>query len=235
MKNKVTTVITSFNRFELLTQCVCSLEKYFKGEIIIIEDSANAEMQEKVVEQFSHHTLILNEQNIGLIKSIDKAYSYVETPYVFHSEDDYYFLEPGFIEDSVAVLDSDPKLNMVWIKGIEEAHRTKYPLSEQRMASDVPYHVVYPKSTGGIHGWKGFCFQCGLRSMRAYNEIAPYDSLISQWTDENGKVWGGFHITNREKACDAAYHKLGYRSAILTKKYAEHRGYGHSTYGLKNR
>jgi len=232
---KVTTVVTSFNRFDLLVQCVCSLEKYFDGEIIIIEDSANEEMQNKVVEQFSHHTLILNEVNLGLIQSIDKAYSHVKTPFVFHTEDDYIFTQGGFIVDSLSVLESDPAFNMVWIKGLDEAKRTHYPLSEQKMVGDIPYHIILPKSPNPKHGWKGFCFQCGLRSMKAYRQIAPYDDLICEWTDENGKVQGGNHITNREKACDTAYDKLGYRSAILTEKYAEHKGYLKSTYGLKNR
>jgi glycosyltransferase involved in cell wall biosynthesis len=233
--DKVTAVITSYNRFDLLQKTVDSLEKYFKGEIIIIEDSANPEMWEKIDSKYAHHTLIFNAQNLGLIQSIDRAYSYVETPYVFHSEDDYLFLKDGFIEKSVEVLDSDPMINMVWIKGLEEAKRTRYPLSELKMAGNTPYHIVLPKSNMPNHGWKGFCFQCGLRRMVAYQKVAPYDSLISQWTDENGKVWGGTHITNREKACDAAYHKLGYKSAILTEKYAEHLGYGRSTYNLKNR
>ena len=233
MKDKVTAVITSFNRFDLLTQCVCSLEKYFKGEIIIIEDSANAEMKEKVIAQFSHHTLVFNQENLGLIKSIDKAYSMVKTPFVFHTEDDYVFLKDGFIEHSVTVLESDYSINMVWIKGLDEAERTHYPLSGLRMIGNVPYHIVLPKSPESKHSWKGFCFQCGLRRMEAYHEVGLYDNLISQWT-ENGTVYGGFHITNREKACDKAYNELGYHSAILTEKYAVHEGYLKSTYGLKN-
>ncbi len=231
MKNKVTAVVTSFNRFDLLTQTVCSLEKHFKGEIIIIEDSANKEMHEKVKSLFSHHTLVFNEENIGLIRSIDKAYAMVETPYVFHTEDDYLFHKAGFIEDSLKILEHDKKILKVWIRGTDYVGRCGHPISpEFYMAGGVRYHIVMER-----HSWNGFCFQCGLLSMEAYHKIAPYDNLISEWIDENGNIQGGNHITNREKACDKAYQELGYRAAILMVEYAKHLGYLRSTHGLKNR
>lgn len=231
MKDKVTAVITSFNRIELLKQTVDTLQAYFDGEIIIIEDSVNKEMHEKVKELYPQHTLVFNEENIGLIKSIDKAYALVKTPFVFHSEDDFLFHKGGFIEKSVKILESDDKIVQVWCRGTDYYGRNGHPLSQESyMADDVLYHFVLPKND-----WHGFSFYGGLQSMKAYHEIAPYDDLISEWKDENGDIQGGTHITNREKACEKAYYEAGYRAAILTEKYAEHVGYGFSTYGLKNR
>ena len=42
--------------------------------------------------------LIFNENRQGQIKSVDYAYSMVETPYIFHLEDDWEFYESYFIE-----------------------------------------------------------------------------------------------------------------------------------------
>jgi hypothetical protein len=36
-------------------------------------------------------------KKVGQITSIDIAYSYVDTPYVYHSEDDFVTLKDGFI------------------------------------------------------------------------------------------------------------------------------------------
>jgi hypothetical protein len=42
-------------------------------------------------------TLIETVAKIGQVNAIDKAYSYIKTPYIFHSEDDWEYLHEGFV------------------------------------------------------------------------------------------------------------------------------------------
>ena len=51
--------------------------------------------------------MIINEKRLGQMKSIDKAYSEVDTEYIFHCEDDWKFFKNGFIEKSMKLLEED--------------------------------------------------------------------------------------------------------------------------------
>ncbi|MBK6807259.1 MAG: hypothetical protein IPG84_21505 [Betaproteobacteria bacterium] len=48
--------------------------------------------------------LIVNDPPVGQMTSIDRAYALVDTPYVFHCEDDWRFFRSGFVEESRVVL-----------------------------------------------------------------------------------------------------------------------------------
>ena len=76
-KSNVTLVITSCNRFDLLKKTLESFSKnntYPIKEIIIIEDSGNPKIRNIIPNQWLDNTkLIINEKNLGQIKSIDLA------------------------------------------------------------------------------------------------------------------------------------------------------------------
>jgi len=220
---EVTVVVTSFNRIDLLIKMVDSFERfntYPIKEFIIIEDSGNKKMCEALKKLYPHYTLIMNEQNIGLVESIDKAYSRVKTPYVFHSEDDYEYYREGFIERSLAVLENDPLLMQVWIRRMDDT--TDMPVEPEVLkAGDVEYHLIGHCIN---NWWHGFCFQCGLRKMFAYNRIKPF----TQWSPPTD------FLSQRECKIGQAYYALGYRAAILPEGYARHTGFGRSTCGNQN-
>ena len=66
------------------------------------------------------YSLIFNENRQGQIKSVDYAYSMVETPYIFHLEDDWEFYESYFIEHSFKLMDEDSKLITVWLRELND-------------------------------------------------------------------------------------------------------------------
>ena len=54
------------------------------------------------------------------MKTIEKYTQLIQTPYVFHLEDDYEFFDSGFIELSLQIMDSDPKISQVLLE--DEQH-----------------------------------------------------------------------------------------------------------------
>jgi len=229
--NDVTVVIISHDRWDLLKQTIDSFMTYNDYPIenfIIIEDSGKIKMKNLIefhiknlpIGLVKHYLLIFNEKNIGLIESIDKAYSYITTPYVFHSEDDYLYYKSDFIQKSIAVLNINPNIMQVWIRGMDYVTGINIE-PEVLKAGDVEYRLV---GSCKDNWWHGFCFQCGLRKMSAYERIKPF----TQWSLKDE------FITSRECKIGEAYHKLGYRAAILTEGYARHTGYKRSTFGLLN-
>jgi len=217
--SEVTVVITSFNRLDLLKETIETFNKtntYPVKEIIIIDDSANPDAHRKIKEAYSKYNLILNEQNIGLVESIDKAYSKVTTPYIWHSEDDFNYFKPGFIERCLKIMESDSMICRVGIRG--KAHAGM--LSPDAITVDG---VSYKKSLT-VHGlWHGFGFQCGMIRKCHYDIVKPYTQYSTPQE----------FITIRECRIGLAYHALGLLAVSLTEDYATHTGGKRSTYGLK--
>lgn len=223
----ITVVITSYNRFNLLQRTIESFNKVNRcpiNEVIIIDDSANPDMHRKVKELYSGYTLILNEKNIGLVESIDKAYSQVKTPFIFHTEDDFDYFKSGFIENCLKVMESDDKIFRVGIRGKKHLNSLD---SKIRLAGHVPYkYARFYKMDDDVHGnqfWHGFGFQCGLIRKSAYDIVSPYTQYSTP--DE--------FITIRECRIGLAYYGLGMLAVSLTEDYANHTGGKKSTYGLK--
>lgn len=209
VESEVTMVVTSYNRLDLLKVTIDSFNKmntYPLKEIIIIEDSGLPSVHKELSRMYPNYTLILNKKNIGAYESIDLAYSHVTTPYVFHSEDDWQYLKPGFIEPSLEILKSRSDIMQVWLQNAE-----KQPiLPEIYETNDVKYHVV-----GNDGVWFGFtCHPC-LRSMEGYRKVAPY----TQWSSEED------YLSLRECKVGWAYRDAGYKAAALCDiPYTKHTG-----------
>lgn len=226
----VSVVVTSYNRLDLLKKTIASFEMFNTCPIrqfIIIEDSCNKAMHEEMKRLWPNYTLIFNEKNLGLIDSIDKAYSLVTSDYIFHTEDDYQFYRSGFIEKSLMIMDTFPKIMQVWIRNLNDIGILTYEPAPMKISTNpvglnsesIHYHLI---GMSKDMNWYGFCFQCGLRRMDAYNLVKPY----SKWSSSTD------FITLRECKIGRAYWDLGYRAAILDEGYCKHLGYDRSTYGL---
>lgn len=211
MEPTVTLVITSCNRIELLKRTIWSFFQYNTypiEEVIIIDDSANTEMHKQLKDLYPNYTLILNGRNIGLIDSIDRAYSMVKTPFVFHCEDDWEFIKPSFIEPSLNVIRNNHMIMQVWISNIHNQ-----PVdAEIQYAEKVPYKQA--SLDGMDHLWHGFTLNPGIRSMRIYKEIAPW----AQWSTPAD------FTAKRECLIGEEYFRRQYRGAVLLENYCVHNG-----------
>ena len=105
-KPEVTFVMTACGRVDLMVQTLDSFLKYNTYPIkryIITEDSADESVFEqcKLLNQQKYGgklEFIFNNPKIGQARSIDLAYSTIDTEYVFHCEEDWEFYKSGFIE-----------------------------------------------------------------------------------------------------------------------------------------
>ena len=208
----VTVIITSYKRLDLLKLTTDSFNKmntYPVKEIIIIDDSGDPEEHEQLRRDYPDYKLILNEKNIGLVESLDTVYAEVTTPYVFHTEDDFEFIKPGFIDKAIKVLKSNSWIMQVWAE-----NRHGQPLDAEIIEADgVQYKLVSINGMDMI--WHGFTFIASLRSMQGYEMTKP-------WTQWSPKTDG---LSLRECKIGWAYHRLGYRgAALLDLPYCEHTG-----------
>jgi len=220
---EVTMVLTSCNRPNELK---VTLESFFKyntypiKKIIIIEDSGKIGCIDEcscIIPSNVEKNIIYNEENIGQISSIDKAYSLVDTEYIFHCEDDWEFYDYGFIEKSLDILSTNDKIYTVWLR----QYRNYRVVESGRSIESQIYNNMYRKV--GVHRertntWYGFTFNPGLRRLKDYKLLMPYSSYKNSPKCNCGGV---------EQALSNLYNEKGYISVITINEngYVRHIGW----------
>jgi Glycosyl transferase family 2 len=173
--SEITIVITSCERFDLLTDTLRSLDENNTcpvKEVILIEDSGNEGVRDCIPKHWSCQ-LLINNPKLGQIKSIDLAYSRVSTPYIFHCEDDWMFYRKGFMEDSLKVLNADENILQVWLRDFSKDIGRCYPFHAISKPETVD-GITYFKLESFHSTWKGFSFNPGLRRKSDYEKVGSY-------------------------------------------------------------
>jgi hypothetical protein len=173
----VTVVITSCERHDLLERTLASFLEFNNFPIekfIIIEDG------DMIARNLAERYLQLNAEwlstgyRVGQIAAVDYAYSRVDTPYIFHLEDDWEFYASGFIDKSMLLLLFEPRCLQVWLRALDDTNRhpaeprtfSKCGIAWRRMAWDFDNGK-----------WHGFSFNPGLRRVCDYISTKGYGSL----------------------------------------------------------
>lgn len=212
----ITVVMTSCGRLDLLKRTMDSFLKfntYPISEFIIVEDSCKLDVINEIKRLYPFVNLIVNEKNIGQVASIDKGYSFVKTPYIFHLEDDWEFYRDHFIEKSLAILEYDKKIMQVWLRELYDTNT--HPVeSEICYLKDIIYRYLQTNALGG--NWHGFTWNPGLRRLSDYKLVAPF-SAIREDGDFNALT--ECHVGQK-------FFELGFRAVILEQGYVKHIGYG---------
>lgn len=192
INSNVNLVITSCNRVDLLTKTLKSFSEfntYPIQKIILIEDSGIVSKkyiynQLTPLISIDNIDVIVNEFNIGQMRSVDRGYGKISSEYIFHCEDDWHFYNYSFIEKSKKLFDMYEKpekenLLQVWIRNHNEmvtfAPFTKYgSLLED---NSIKYFYVFSSN----HHWKGFSMNPGLKKLEDYQNIGSYEKLVTDF------------------------------------------------------
>lgn len=212
----ITTVITSCNRPKLLNATLESYFKYVDGEypVIVIDDSGVTECNKELEILYPQIQWIYNEKNIGQAASIDKAYALVNTPYIFHCEEDWEFYQSGFMAQSLAILEADKNVLQVWIRAEDDTNT--HPIGGK---IDFIGGVATKKvSLNYKNKWNGFSFNPGLRRKKDYELIGNYTKFSVGYKEG---VLAEIKIGNH-------YRNLGFHSVIISGNgFVKHIGDGH--------
>jgi hypothetical protein len=175
--SEISIVITSCGRFDLLRKTLSTLDQFNTAPIravFITEDSGDEAVEHCLPEHWRPHTRIfINKPRLGQMKSVDLAYSQIETPWIFHCEDDWAFYRPGFIEDSQKLLEADPQALQVWLRSHAHdlaVHSPYVHLGPRQLIEGVAFHHVLSDKAD----WQGFSFNPGLRRLADYTPMAPF-------------------------------------------------------------
>jgi len=224
---EITMVLTSCNRPNELQ---ITLESFFKfntyqiKKIIIIDDSGKLGCIDEclyLIPSNVEKNIIYNKENIGQISSIDKAYSLVDTEYIFHCEDDWEFYDYGFIEKSMEILSTNEKIYTIWLREYQnfKVVQNGQPVNPNIVNNTHRILSVFKERT---NTWSGFTFNPGLRRLKDCKLLMPY----SQYVGSNECNCGGV-----EQALSNLYYKKGFVSAITLneKGFIRHIGWDNPT------
>ena len=199
MKEKMSFVLTSCGRTDLLDRTLQSFFKYNDyplEDLYLTEDSIDNNVYKQIEKKWKNNLkLLFNKNKKGQIKSIVDVYKLIKTPYIFHCEDDWVYTRKNFIQDSLKILEYDKKIIQVWLESKESASRLdifKYgPLLKYK---GIGFRKVYCKE-----GWEWgyFSFRPGVKRMSDYNLI------------------GGYQSYKNELDIGVTYKKLGFYTVII--------------------
>lgn len=212
MENKVTCVFTSCGRFDMLDitfNTFINTNTYPIEKYIIIDNSTLPTAYEsikKIVKDIPNVDIIVNLENIGQVASIDKAYELVDTEFIFHSEDDWFFFNSGYIEESLDVLLFDKQISNINLRIRFDGERgSMHPIDNTIKYTNN--NVIYFEYLQNYLGeWHGFSWNPGLRRKSDYNKIKPYKNY------------------NNEQGVGMVYKNLNFKAACLNLSFCKHIG-----------
>jgi hypothetical protein len=229
----ITICLTSCGRFDLLEKTISSLVTYWDGmppAAFLIHEDSGAIPNSLAIELnrfLKRHWQIEAKWKLsnyaGQVHSIDTLYHQVETPYIFHCEDDWEFYQEGFISDSKAVLQLDRTIYTVWLR--HPSDRNGHPvLNGTRLTfNDVRFQEM---AVNYKRQWHGMTWNPGLRRLSDYMAAGPFANFC-KWNPKD-------HI-EAELAFNDHYRKLGFKAATLCRGFIKHIGYTNSTKKLQSK
>ena len=169
-----TIVVTSCGRFDLLRETLESLFAHLERpakRVLVIEDSGDESVRAALMDLPQKIEVIVNTPQLGQMKSLDKVYALVETPYAFHCEDDWEFFRGGFLSESFALLKARPDVSMVALRPREELNPLVRQMPVERLGA-LEYFTLDP----ALHPeYFSYSFNPGLRrvaDIRALGSLA---------------------------------------------------------------
>jgi glycosyltransferase involved in cell wall biosynthesis len=208
----ITVAVVSCGRYDLLERTLGSFEKTAGRDwpVVIIDDSEDDEQHEMIVDTFGHvHDVYIYPRAHGQAWALDTLYGLVTTPYIFQCEDDWEFLESGYIEKALDILESCPDVGIVGLAKSKEFEEAGAVGKLWHTPSGTAYYEHPRWRLSENHDWwNGSVLSPSLRRRADFRKM-PFQQAKNeaQWDSE---IWA----------------KSGLRGAWLDGEYVRHIGQG---------
>lgn len=229
MSCDITVVIPSCNRPRLLEGTLNCLVPHVRrggSAVMIGENVALSQRIREVVGAFAARcpeavvelvdltqAVTASSPKRRMIEAVDLLYDRVDTPYVFHCEDDWWLSAEDFLTPSKAILEQFPEVKIVRLTGREAR---PFPEHERLFAarcgtgSVIDFWLSKYGGAGGCYG--AFTFNPGLRR-----------------SSDRSEHFGVYSRFENEASISRFAQELGHREAILKTVFARHMGVGLTT------
>lgn len=207
-ESDITTFILSCDRLHLLDKTITSFlnTSSYKTKMVIVDDSANSEIFEKLVNRYGHFCdIICFPENRGQWWALDFMVSFCYTDYIFYVEDDWEFLKSGYLEKSKEILEKYRTIGNVDISRRTYEEYGYKSFVDTLIDNEFNYKTHWRISDQHLYwvGWQGS------------PNLKRRDDLI---------LLGRIEKWHNEWNIDRRFHSLGFKSVFLKDRYVEHLG-----------
>jgi hypothetical protein len=172
----VTLCLTSAGRPDLLQKTLSTLlianAPSFQ-EIIIIDDFASEECAQVVRRLCPEAKLLLNQIRLGQLRSVDRMYQLVRTPFIFHCEDDWEFDPIPVVADCFKALAGVCNASVVCVRALDDLNPEAL---KEAMLTEIDGSRFWIRSITARPIWNGFTFNPGLLRRSLWEEYGPYET-----------------------------------------------------------
>ena len=176
----ITLCITSCGRLDLLKETLDSfMQKNGKSfaEAIITEDANSEPVRDWLEERYPQFKIFMNSPKLGHLRSVDRMYEEVKTPYIFHGEDDWVFEGKEVISACKKVLENDEQISVACVRKFSDLGERQVVNFEIEEVDGVKY---------GCHPlefhrkWGAFTFNPSLLKRSLWEEYGPYVQYVTE-------------------------------------------------------
>ncbi len=206
--SEITAFILSCNRLDLLAQTVQSFlaTKDLPTKIVMVDDSGEPEVFDRLVKQYGEFAdIVCFPENRGLWWAKDFMVSFCSTKYIFYVEEDWLFLNTGYLQKSLQLLEKHRDIGSIdlsWRTFEDEGYDAYDPeLQEGDFYNKKPWQI----SPTHFH-W--FCWQ-GSPNLKRREDLLLLGRVEKFYTEWN---------------IDRKFFALGLRGVYLNGRYVAHLG-----------
>lgn len=173
---EVTVCITSCGRLDLLERTLASFRRFHTGGTFLIsEDSADQAVVEQVRAAYPWATILSSTGRTGIMKSIDRLYEAVKTPFILHLEDDWEFDGPIDFDSALNLLRTNLDIANVCVRAIEEIRPKYRKRSNVLKRGGAEFLVMWPDAHPEFFAWSP---NPGFISLDMYRRYAPFSRVM---------------------------------------------------------
>lgn len=215
----VTICMTMGNRPDELRTTLNSLSPELRAlPFIAINDFQDEETNRVFKEIVPHGKIIDQRGQIGHNRAIDATYGQVQTPYIFHLEDDWTFTRTDFLEDGLKLLTSDPAVTMVLLRDRNDM-RIKAEL-EDKIISGETSGISWLRLDETSDKWYGYTFNPHLSRKQTWLDLGGFAQF-------RGEMHVSRHFRHQNRYClvmdPGACHHGGAKNSVRKKMHREQR------------
>ncbi|WP_068086553.1 glycosyltransferase [Polycladidibacter stylochi] len=172
--------ITSCGRKNVLEKTLDSFMPYHSGsfsEKYLVEDAGSVDIAQYMKKAYPDVKVLLNNEQLGQMKSIDKMYSLVKSEYIFHGEDDWLFEAKNTINECFEVLAAEPMVSVVCVRKLSDLQEKFQRNCIRKEVNGVKYALmpldIHPE-------WLSFSFNPGLVRKKLWDKYGPYEKYKTE-------------------------------------------------------
>jgi hypothetical protein len=176
MNDKITVCMTMGRRPDLLRQTLESLGPDLDGlRVLAINDFGDEATNAAFASLCPQGQRINLGEQVGHHAAVDALYREVQTPFIFHLEDDWGFHQHGFLTRAKALLQSDPAISIVCFRDISDfPQHAEWGNTPQSVTSDAGNYIRLDH----LHDqWHGFTFNPHLGRRALWEKLGGFSGF----------------------------------------------------------